>query len=527
MAISQTFVRDEIFNKITNNRPHTSKLIIEPINSSILLHTLSIYSFMLSEAKGCSIVFLANEKNYEYLNKNLSRYFSNYKIHVLSKIGIVEKAWFLFVSVLHYLRFCLYGHYLKYEKDGVNYGDIVYDTYLKNSQMATMHKFDPDLIKNFYRIFCEYSRYEKSLKIINPKYALVSHTVGITSGLLLKIATQKGVNVYATFGQAFGTLFLASDTSGQKVYGYTPTDEDITRITDQSDEKFREMFEIICTKHFNGDFNRDASLAFTNKLYTVRDEFCHDLKLDGKNKNVIITLHAFTDYPNSHFNGMLYDDYFDWFIETLEYISGINNVNWIIKQHPSIVFYPSKDVNMKEIIAKYTAENIIFLGTDNLIDTRSFAHVADAVITCAGSSGFELPAIGKLQSLIAGDCPYANVGFAIKPDTKEQYKDALIDLANGEKLSEGKHKDAMATFLFVHRLARVSMLAIPSLPNKEHINTGYSEKYFDIVLNTVSVNQKKIISEIERYIQKINDKDFNALRTSPKEFWEDYSQADA
>ena len=140
---------------------------------------------------------------------------------------------------------------------------------------------------------------------------------------------------------------------------------------------------------------------------------------------------------------------------------------------PSLLMDLEPDEN-KVIGIKYTDENIIFLGTDNLIDTRSFAHVADAVITCAGSSGFELPAIGKLQSLIAGDCPYANVGFAIKPDTKEQYKDALIDLANGEKLSEGKHKDAMATFLFVHRLARVSMLAIPSLPNKEHINTGFS-----------------------------------------------------
>ena len=131
-------------------------------------------------------------------------------------------------------------------------------------------------------------------------------------------------------------------------------------------------------------------------------------------------LHAFTDYPHSHFKWMVFKDYYDWFISTLDFAKQNRKVNWIFKQHPSIKDYPTKDVSF-DLLFSDVPDNIVYISENKQIDTRSLNYCADLVITCIGSAGFELPAMAGIPSVTAGDNFYTDLGFAIESKTKAEY----------------------------------------------------------------------------------------------------------
>ena len=60
-------------------------------------------------------------------------------------------------------------------------------------------------------------------------------------------------------------------------------------------------------------------------------------------------LHAFNDQPHSHFKNMIFKDYGDWFLRTLDFAKEHDNVNYIFKQHPMAMKHSSWS-GIKEMI---------------------------------------------------------------------------------------------------------------------------------------------------------------------------------
>ncbi len=70
--------------------------------------------------------------------------------------------------------------------DGVYFGDILYDSCLSKFQLATIRRVNAGVILNLFILFGNYYRFKKALVKSQATALLVSHTVGLSSGVLAR-----------------------------------------------------------------------------------------------------------------------------------------------------------------------------------------------------------------------------------------------------------------------------------------------------------------------------------------------------
>lgn len=297
-------------------------------------------------------------------------------------------------------------------------------------------------------------------------------------------------------------------------YGYTPNKNDIDKIMSLSEDFFNKIFEAVKNEHMYGSSSPDAKYAFSadNMFFENRESFCEKYNLNPDKKNIFVMLHAFTDYPHSHFESMLFKDYGDWFLKTLDFAQKDKSVNWIFKQHPSDKFYPTKDIIFSEIF-KNRQENVLFFSSEDKLDTRSIGVLGDAVITCAGSAGFEIPAFFGIPSITAGDNFYQGFDFMKKPKNQKEYFNILRNLKNISTLSMYQQKLAKAVYIFLYKVCVVSYSFIPVLTMEDHHNPTLNNVFWDKVLDLYDTNEKQIKEEVRKYAYEVRKDSFKALRT--------------
>ncbi len=223
-------------------------------------------------------------------------------------------------------------------------------------------------------------------------------------------------------------------------------------------------------------------------------------------------LHAFNEFPCSTYRWMLFRDYYKWLMQTLEFAKKNSKVNWIFKQHPVIKYYPAQDVDFKKLFSE-CPENVIYIDENEQINTRSLIHCADLIVTCVGSAGFELPAMGDVPSLITGDSFYAGLGFALEPKTIKEYFEILNNADKIKKLTPLAHKKARAAYIYIYKICRVKLsirppLALRSMKEKNKIITpGYWKR----VCNQYSANKSAILEELNSYIKAVKKPGFKKL----------------
>lgn len=232
-------------------------------------------------------------------------------------------------------------------------------------------------------------------------------------------------------------------------------------------------------------------------------------------------LHAFTDYPHSHFNGMIFKDYGDWFLQTLDFAKTHKNANYIFKQHPTDKFYPIQDIDFIELF-KDAPSNIKFLSTEDKIDTRSLETIADAVVTCVGSAGFEMPAFYAIPSIIAGDSPFSGYDFVKEPKTKKEYFSILENIDKIEKISLLAQKQAQAVYLFIYKYCTVDYSFIPIIDYEQHFNVDSKQIFYDKIKLLYESKKQICQNELARYSFEVSRNDFKALRTKTFIKYEDY-----
>ena len=125
-----------------------------------------------------------------------------------------------------------------------------------------------------------------------------------------------------------------------------------------------------------------------------------------------------------------------WYINTLKYIKKIDNVNWIIRAHPSEKMYAT-NLNAKKIFNKIikNKKNIILLS--DKIHIKKIYNFVDAVITCHGSAGYEYTSLG-IPVITTADARYTNFDFTIAPRTKNEYLKTLNNIRKIKKINSEK-----------------------------------------------------------------------------------------
>lgn len=489
----------------------TQKILIEAPSIPAITHANAIFAVILNQAKSFTPVWL--------FNRDLDIEF--FKSHVptaeyvtLPKLSRFSRLRLFFIAIWKFMVMFFTKDILSFSYDSVKYGDIVYDSYLASEKLATIKKID---IKLCFIIYACINRHENIRRVLSNdafEAVLVSHQVGIHSGVMLRTALRYGYKGYLRAGHYQSTLQCFEKLDDVYDYEYKPSPEDVDVVIATRGPNFDTIYNAVFDKQVSGKGSKDGLYAFSkdNKYYPDRDSFNQDYGLDPKKKNVFVMLHAFNDHPHSHYRWMIFKDYYDWFIETLRFASKNDKVNWIFKQHPSIKFYTTKDVDFDSLFSD-TPENIVYINENDQIDTRSLVYCADVVITCSGSAGFELPAMAGISSVTAGDNFYTDLGFTLEPETKEQYFGILGDLHNIERLSQEQQKRAQAAYIYIYEFSRVNMSGCPVLSLEEEKDRNMNSWYWGKVSNLYDTREEIIMNELRNYIAEVAKPEFKRLCT--------------
>ncbi|MBN8555161.1 MAG: hypothetical protein J0L93_06940 [Deltaproteobacteria bacterium] len=173
-----------------------------------------------------------------------------------------------------------------------------------------------------------------------------------------------------------------------------------------------------------------------------KNEIFKQLNLNPTKKVATVFSHVLWD-ANLFYGVDLFEDYGDWFIQTVKAANNNCDINWIIKLHPANLFKRAQDKRSGELsemilIRKYIGElkphvKLVFPDTD--ISTKSLFEITDYGITVRGTVGIELPCFGKLV-LTAGTGRYSGLGFTKDFESQEKYIEALLEIQNLEPMSE-------------------------------------------------------------------------------------------
>jgi len=158
------------------------------------------------------------------------------------------------------------------------------------------------------------------------------------------------------------------------------------------------------------------------------------LMLDPTKKTATVFSHILWD-ANLFFGADLFEDYCEWFVETVRAASANTNLNWLVKLHPANLWKRARDCAEGEFSELrlirdrlgVLPNHVKLLFPDSNISTLSLFGFSDYGVTVRGTSGMELPCFGK-PTLTAGTGRYSGLGFTIDSITANEYLDRLATL---------------------------------------------------------------------------------------------------
>ncbi len=345
---------------------------------------------------------------------------------------------------------------LKLVYKGLPIGDIVYDLSMRNGYwQASVWRIDERVYDTMVKVVGMLFALESISHRYDVKAAMSSHMVGF-SGLLIRYFANKAIESYC--GVAGGPIRKYRSFNGRNLK-YRDTIGKVWLDSIMRDSQARiqllEEADKYIKHRLSGNFLEDGdskrAFARAKKEYASKEEFCRAHGLSSDKPCVFVMLHAFNDFPH-HFERYIFTDYYCWFIETLKIVRGVDNVNWIFKEHPSADLYPN-DANLNGIFKFCDEPHILFLDKDSSFNSSSLRHIAYAVITCLGTAGLEFSCFG-VPAVIAADNWYSGQGICYEPKTYQAYRGLLENITDRVKPLDREVQDR-ARVLFYLQYASV------------------------------------------------------------------------
>jgi len=511
-------------NFINTNRDFWSKfkeldtndtLLVETSDHPVINHANAVMAKMVARAKHLRIAWLKDKIADEdmMLSYSTDSIFLEY-----SKINLFIKSWFLISSIFYYLFYvAIINRLLSFRYKGIPYGDFIYDGYLSDCSMATLHRFDLRIIKIFNFTLSQDWKARLILKKNPIKAVLVSHYIGLIIGPLSRVAMQANIPVYWK-GGGHEVINLSVFNSLSQIYDYPkkPSNETIDLLVrmhrEAVDVDFKEFINNV-----DNPFYGALSVAYNNVIFSdvTRESFLKTMNLDNK-PIIFIMLHAFNDQPHSHFKKMLFGDYCDWFIKTFRFARKDMSKNWIFKEHPANKFYKTKDLNLNKMM-KNLPNHIRFVSQDSDVKASTVLNVSDMIITCMGTAGVEMPALKGIPAVVAGNTFYDGFGFTIEPKSKKEYFEILKEIKPGVLLPEQQQR-ARCCYMYLNKYCMMPFAAGPAVTFKE-ASTNLDElkiSYPERIIDAYKINKDIIYNQFNEYVSEIRKEDFKQLAKLPK-----------
>lgn len=338
---------------------------------------------------------------------------------------------------------------------GVCIGDLIYDSIIReNEKVYTVEKLA--VTRDFFLVFksfCFYFYYDRVLSLGDYRYLITSHKTYVQYGILCKVAKFKGCDVILKDMNLFKNYKKDIDIEEHIM---KPSVDDFSSCI--KDKRHISESRKYINDRFSGaanDMDIDVLTAFVGKKTYTKEMLLDFFSINNKKKLCFIMPHAFSDSPHVG-TEMIFSDYYDWLVATLESISRNNNFNIFIKPHPTSYCW-GEDGVVESILKKNKITNVYIVPDD--FNTNSVPFVADLVITCQGTIALEAVSFG-VPSYTCASGYYGGFGITKQFTNKENYINHISTMKNIESVDSEKMISA-SCLLYLEIASRIYSSAVP------------------------------------------------------------------
>ncbi len=407
-------------------------------NESMRIYGITKTALVLANIKGLKPLGLEplkpNEENYQL-------------IHSMNKNMIGNKNVFLFSSVIQIFPILKVFLSVKTKKDLINLkidnyeiGKYLYDHILISFKIPTIEYFSFAIRKRLLMEICYFFYFKKVISEYNIKMIVIGDNV-YRYGLLFELAKQNNIECVAPISLNTYSTTLFKEPIDFTNHYRRPEQATLNVLENNIVDKYvDDYFE----KRFSANLDRhDVKNAFSkDKPILSKDEVVEQYNLNPNLPIVIVMAHVFCDAPHGN-PGLLFDDYYDWIVNTITSLNKNKQVNFLVKEHPSAELYNEKG-RVSKILSSLQLNHLLI---DEKMHNMTILNDFDVVVTCGGTIGLEF--CYKSKPVVLGSKPpYSGFGFTHEPTTKEDYNSLMVSgIESLPKLDETQ-RDNVKKFIY-------------------------------------------------------------------------------
>lgn len=363
----------------------------------------------------------------------------------------------------------LTGHELRrrvlgLEVNGLPVGDLLYDTYLRETRRVTLREVDDDLRAYTAVMLNYYALYDRLLQEEHVGAVVMGHLVYLRFGMLARLAAAGGAEIYARYGGKGMRVQRRRNVSDASDVMTRISPKLVDQVLDAEGEAAVNIAQATLDRRMSGMGNEFEFLNeegySPNRRKLSSNELSNLMQLDPSRPKGLLMLHAFPDA--NHFSpGLLFDDFYDWYLQTLDAIRDLPEVDWLIKLHPNLMHYTDDTEPAAKMQAAARESTHIHAIPEDL-NTNSFVQFADFLVTVNGKAGLEFAGCG-MPVILGGHSFFAGNGFSEEPKTVASYLKAL-DRGAQLSLDGGQRARALISNDIFYRRFIVDCRFVPDTP---------------------------------------------------------------
>lgn len=326
----------------------------------------------------------------------------------------------LFNSALKSIKLYIYNFFnddlINYKYDGISYGELIIDTYLRFNNKPSYNTKNPDFLFVYFFFFLKMSKIKRISKKLNIKVLLTSFSTYIQFGLPLRFfLNKKNVEIYSK-GELNKIVKKHKYNEMHHSFDFLNFKQDFNSLSNKKD---------LITKGLNHINNLIEGKAKLKHVFNDQNSLLKNyLNCDG-----ILFLHDFFDSPHIY-GDTLFKGFYNWTDITINYCQK-NNINLFIKPHPSL-FEKNNTQYIEKLKKKYP--NVKFLPSTlskkELFDNIDFKFG----LTVYGNIAFELAYKNKII-ITCGINPFMNSNFVYNARTQKEYFELISNFRNLKKVN--------------------------------------------------------------------------------------------
>ncbi len=334
---------------------------------------------------------------------------------------------------------------LNFSYKGIEFGDLIYDSYLRVTLKPTLINLNDKLIEDlFIRALINFNEIEKIFKKYDVKSVISSHTCYFQYGLVARCAFKKKIPVYCSRGTSQGRKRLGMQLADKKTLRYFDPYHNYKKIFNSLNIKEKrkniKIGKQIIQNRFSGSYGKYLPHM---KNWNEQDKnLVENFKLEKNKKKYVIYSHCFWDYVHKFRHSIFYD-FQHWIEETIKILQKKKNIQIFIKPHPND--YQNNIKTLKLIKNKYP-EIIILSNVHNLNYITKLKP--ELVISVYGTVGHELP-LKKIPVLNAGDNHHVSFNFCLTAKNYKDYKNKILNIDYYKK-QINFNKEDIYKFCYMH-----------------------------------------------------------------------------